>query len=416
VATRDSDVLEQPSHIDRRRIVDYDIFEDPRFKAAGDPHAALRQLGADAGYGIFWTPRNGGHWFINDYELIFQAARAPDLFSSKAMTVPPMPAELEPRLIPLTLDPPEHGAYRLPLMRAFAPARVKAMEPSIRAFTAQLVESIADQGRCDFVHAIAEPLPIIIFMRLMGMDISRLGEFRRWIVDMMQPDEATRARSYANIREMMGELIEARKRERAHDLISALLDSDIDGRPVTTEEMHGYCLLLFAAGLDTVANAMAFSMRHLAGDADLQNRLRENPNLIPEAVEEFLRKFGVPTPPRTVSRDAQFGGVHLKAGERVVLLLPACNFDPKVFPEPEKFALGRENMLHLTFNSGPHRCIGAHLARLELKTLYEEWFKRMPNVRLDPATAPQYRLGLALACVKLPLLWHPVDKQSSEMS
>jgi cytochrome P450 len=223
---------------------------------------------------------------------------------------------------------------------------------------------------------------------------------------MMAPDEAPRARCYANIREMMGELIEARGRKREQDLISYLLDSDIDGRPLTLEEMHGYCLLLFAAGLDTVANAMAFGMRHLAGDPALQDRLRAAPELIPEAIEEFLRKFGVPTPPRTVSRDAEFGGVRLKAGERVVLLLPACNFDPKVFPDPGDFALGRENKLHLTFNSGPHRCVGSHLARLELKSLYEEWFKRMPNVRLDPGAAPQYRLGLALACVKLPLMWN----------
>jgi cytochrome P450 len=411
VSTRDSEVLERPSHVDPRHIVDYDIFDDPRFRAAGDPHAALRQLGDEAGYGIYWTPRNGGHWFINDYELIFQAARTPELFSSKAMTVPPMPAELEPRLIPLSLDPPEHAAYRLPLMRAFSPDRVKALEPAIRAFTVQLMEAIADQGRCDFVHAIAEPLPIVIFMRLMGMDISRLGEFRRWMVDMMAPDEAPRARSYENIRQMMGELIEARKSKREDDLISRLLDSDIGGRPVTIEEMHGYCLLLFAAGLDTVANAMAFGMRHLAGDPVLQDRLRTTPALIPEAVEEFLRKFGVPTPPRTVSRDAEFGGVRLKAGERVVLLLPACNFDPKVFPEPGHFALGRENKVHLTFNSGPHRCVGSHLARLELKILYEEWFKRMPNVCLDPAAAPEYRLGLTLACVKLPLVWNPADVQ-----
>ena len=306
MSARDSEVLERPAHVDPKHAVDYDIFNDPRFAAAGDPHAALRRLGEEAGYGIYWTPRNGGHWFINDYELIFQAARSPDLFSSKAMTVPPMPAELEPRLIPLTLDAPEHAPYRLPLMRAFAPDRVKAMEPAIRAYTVQLIESIANDGRCDFVHAISEPLPIVIFMRLMGMDVSRLAEFRRWVVDMMSPEEAPRARCYENIRRMMGELIEARQARREDDLISRLLDSEIAGRPVTTEEMQGYCMLLFAAGLDTVANVMAFSMRHMAGDTALQDRLRATPSRIPDAVEEFFRKFGVPTPPRTVTRDAEF--------------------------------------------------------------------------------------------------------------
>jgi len=410
MSARDSEVLERPAHIDPTHAIDYDIFNDPRFAAAGDPHAGLRLLGEEAGYGIYWTPRNGGHWFINDYELIFQAARSPDLFSSKAMTVPPMPAELEPRLIPLTLDAPEHAAYRLPLMRAFAPDRVRAMEPAIRAYTAQLIESIADDGRCDFVEAISEPLPIVIFMRLMGMDVSRLAEFRRWIVDMMAAEEAPRARCYENIRRMMGELIEARQIRREDDLVSRLLDSEIAGRPVTIEEMHGYCMLLFAAGLDTVANVMAHSMRHMAGDPALQDRLRATPARIPDAIEEFLRKFGVPTPPRTVTRDAEFGGVRLKAGERVVLLLPACNFDAKVFPRPDRFELDRENKVHLTFNSGPHRCIGSHLARLELKILYEEWLARMPNVRCDPAAQPEYRLGLALACVKLPLVWNTAER------
>jgi cytochrome P450 len=410
MSARDAEVLERPAHIDPQHAIDYDIFNDPRFAAAGDPHAGLRRLGEEAGYGIYWTPRNGGHWFINDYELIFQAARSPDLFSSKAMTVPPMPAELEPRLIPLTLDAPEHAPYRLPLMRAFAPDRVKAMEPAIRAFTVQLIESIANDGRCDFVHAISEPLPIVIFMRLMGMDVSRLSEFRQWVIDMMSPEEAPRARCYENIRQMMGELIAARQARREDDLISRLLDSEIGGRPVTMEEMQGYCMLLFAAGLDTVANVMAFSMRHLAGDPALQDQLRVTPARIPDAVEEFLRKFGVPTPPRTVSRDAEFAGVRLKAGERVVLLLPACNFDTKVFPQPDRFELDRENKVHLTFNSGPHRCIGSHLARLELKILCEEWLARMPNVRCDPTAQPEYRLGLALACVKLPLVWNTADR------
>jgi cytochrome P450 len=395
----------RPAHVDPAHFVDYDIFNDRRFVETGDPHAALQKLAAEVGPGIFWTPRNGGHWLITDYELVFKAARDPDLFSSKAMTIPPMPAELEPFLIPLTLDPPEHGAYRLPLMRAFAPANMKALEPAIRAFTVDLITNIICKGRCDFVHAVSEPLPIIIFMRLMGMDTSRLAEFRIWVTEMMSAEEAPRARSYQKIHGMMGELIRARQIKREDDLISRLLDSDISGRSVTTEEMQGYCFLLFAAGLDTVANAMAFGMRHLAQDTTLQEQLRSTPALIPEAIEEMLRKYGVPTPPRTVAHDAEFAGVHLKAGDRVLLHLPACNYDAKTFPDPNRFDLNRENKVHLTFNAGPHRCVGSHLARLELNILYEEWFARMPNVRLDPAEAPEFRLGLALACTKLPLVW-----------
>jgi cytochrome P450 len=405
VAQAAAELGEIPSHVDPRLVVDYDMFADWRYAQAGDPHSGLRKLADDTGYGIRWTPRNGGHWFINDYELCFQAARDPGLFSSRAMTLPPMRADLEPKLIPLMLDPPEHGPYRIPLMRAFAPEKMKALDPAIREFAAELIEPLRGAKRCDFVHAIAEPLPIIMFMRLMGLETSRLAEFRTWMADMMSAEEAPRARSHQNIREMMAELISARQQRRENDLISYLLDSTVAGRPITVEELHGYCILLFSAGLDTVANAMAHSMRHLALDPTLQTRLRDDPRLIPETIEEFLRRYGVTAPPRTVTRDAEFGGARLKAGERVVLLLPACNLDADAFPDPDRVDIERQNKVHLTFNAGPHRCVGSHLARLEIKILFEEWFARMPNVRLDPAAPPEYRLGITLACVKLPLVW-----------
>ncbi len=149
---------------------------------------------------------------------------------------------------------------------------------------------------------------------------------------------------------------------------------------------------------------MGFGMTYLADDAALQERLRAQPELIPEAVEEFLRKYAVAMPGRTVTRDAEFGGVRVRAGERVMLMFPGGNTDPKIFADAERFDLDRENKLHLSFNSGPHRCVGSHLARLELRVLYEEWFKRMPNVRLDPDSPPVYRTGVTLAVHKLPLV------------
>jgi cytochrome P450 len=394
-----------PAHVDRSKVVDFDLFEDRRFAQAESPHAALYALNKEAGCGIYWSPHNRGHWMVTSLELAHEVAKNTELFSSTEMTLPPMPPELEPKLIPLNLDPPEHRRYRLPLTTAFAPRRVAALEGMVRSYAVELIEAVAKGKRCDFVHAIAEPFPIITFMRLMGMDTTRLHEFRTWITDLMSPDESPRARAYQNIRLMMGELIEARLARREDDLISFLLDTPIDGRPPTVEEMHGYAMLLFAAGLDTVANALAFSMSHLASDQALQEQLRTDPSLIPKAVEEFLRLYGVPIPPRTVTRDAEFGGVHLKKGERVALVLPAANLDPEAFPQPYRLDLTRSNSKHVAFNVGPHTCAGRYLARMELRVLLEEWFARMPNVRHDPESTRQYRLGLTLACIKLPLVW-----------
>ncbi len=394
-----------PSHVPADRVVDYDVYQGLLYSASGDLHDGLYRIAEDRGRGIFWTPHNGGHWFINDYELLFEAARKPELFSSTEMTIPPVPEE--PRLIPLFLDPPEHGLFRAPLMRQFTPGKMLALEAGIREFTNELIDAIEAQGRCEFVEAIAEPLPIKIFMRIMGMPLDRLREFRNWILDMLSSDDDRRASSYANIAELMDGLIRERQAEPRDDLISHLLSLEIGSRPITYEETQAYCLLLFAAGLDTVANALAFGMNFMAGRPDLQERLSTDPALIPEAVEELLRKFGVPMPARTASRDFSFAGAQIRKGERVMLMLPAANLDPKVFPDPYTFDLDRENKAHVAFNVGPHRCIGSHLARIELRVFWEEWLRRIPRFRHDPDRPATFRAGLTLAVHELGIAWDP---------
>jgi cytochrome P450 len=395
----------RPAHVPADREVDFDLFDDRRYANAGSLHAGIFDLAEERPRGIYWTPRNSGHWFLTDHELIFAAARNPELFSNARMTLPPMPEALEPRLIPLTLDPPSHSAYRLPLMRAFSPAMVAALEPAVRAHAIRLIEAIAGDGRCDFVRAIAEPLPVIIFMRLMGMDPSRLAECRAWALDMISNDDHRRADSFVNVGRMMRELILARQAAPQDDLISRLVASEIDGRAPAMDELIDYCLLLFIAGLDTVANSLSFGMEHLARDPDLQARLRAAPASIPDAVEELLRRYGVVVVMRLITRDASFGGVGIKAGDRIMLLLPAGNLDPAVFAAPDQVVIEREGNPHLSFNSGPHRCVGSHLARLELRLFYEEWFRRMPEVRIDPAVRITMRAGLTLGLNNLPLLW-----------
>lgn len=395
----------RPAHVPPERVVDYDVYRGAFPDTVSDLHEGLHRLAETHGRGIFWTPHNGGHWFINDFELLFEAARQPELFSSTQMTIPPVPEE--PRLIPLFLDPPEHGLFRAPLMRQFTPGKMAAMEAGIRAFTNALIDAVEPAGRCEFVEAIAEPLPIKIFMRIMGMPLDRLREFRNWILDMLSPDDDRRARSYANIAGLMDALIRERQAAPRDDLISHLLTLEIGDRPITYDEVQAYCLLLFAAGLDTVANALAFGMQFLASRPDLQARLSADPALIPEAVEELLRKFGVPMPARTAARDFRFGGAEIRKGERVMLMLPACNLDPKVFPDPWAFDLDRKNKTHVAFNVGPHRCIGSHLARIELRVFWEEWLRRIPSFRLDPERPASYRAGLTLAVQELGIAWGP---------
>lgn len=400
------------AHIDPTDVVDYDIYGDSRFHATGDLHEGLFRLAEEAGRGIHWTPHNGGHWFINDHELVLKAARDPEVFSNNTaaagdgpmVMIPPMEGG-GPHFGPQSMNPPRHGVYRMPLTKAFAPNEIKRMEAGIRALAADLISSLAPRGRGEFLSAVAEPLPVTVFMKMMGMPLSRLAEFRSWMNNMISADDGKRAFAFASVSRAMGELIEARQAKREDDLISRLLDSDIAGHPPTLEDMQSYCLLLFTAGLDTLVNAFTFGMYHLASHPELQERVRADRALVPALIEEVLRRYAVVMLPRFVGRDTEFGGVRLKKGERVLLMLPAANLDPKTYPNPMTFDVRRESNAHVTFGSGPHRCVGSHLARLEMRVFYEEWFARMPTVHLDPDERPTYRPGLNLTICKLPLIW-----------
>ena len=394
-----------PAHIDPSRVVDFDFFHDSRYARTPNPYDALIGLRDEVGLGIYWSPRNGGHWFITDHEMLFEAVRTPEIFSSALASFPPVPPEEEAFYPPINVDPPEHAKYRMPLMRAFAPARMDALSKDIRALTIELIEAVARKGHCDFLDEIAEPLPITIFMKMMGFDLSRYHEFREWVSWMTQNDVEKRTTAYRNIAAMSRPLIEERRISPKHDLLGDLVSAQIDGRPFTIAELEGICILLMGAGLDTVVNSLSFSMEHLARDPALQDRLRANPDQIPEAIEELLRRYSVVFPVRRVARDTEFHGVTLKQGERVGMYLALGNLDSTAFPDASRFDLDRDNKAHITFMSGPHRCVGSHLARIEMITFFEEWLKRLPNVRLDPRDPPEYRTGIVFAVTALPLLW-----------
>ena len=397
-----------PEHVDPARVIEFNVFADHRYGEHIHPHVALLGLADEIGRGIFWSPYNGGHWVLNSHELIFEAKRTPEIFSNIGVaSLPPMPPELEPWMPPLGLDAPEHMKYRMPLMKAFAPDKVRAMEGDVRALAAKLIDGFRGRGHCEFVDELAEPLPLIIFMKLMGMDVSRLKEFRSWVKLMPSGVIEERTQAHNNINAMMGDLITARRALREDDLISTLIDCEIDGKKLDERQMLGLSMLLFGAGLDTVTNTLSLGMEHIARDPALQDRLRAEPHMIPEAVEELMRLYDVTLSVRRVGKDAKFHGVSMKQDDRVLLVNANGDTDPALYPDGAVFDLDRANKTHLTFGVGPHRCAGAHLARLELRVFLEEWFRRMPNVRLDPARPVAYRYSLLLSAENVDLLWDP---------
>jgi cytochrome P450 len=390
-----------PDHVPPELVYDFDYINDPQLVA--DPHLRMQSLVRDAP-GIFFSPWYGGHWVTTRKQVILDVTRETQIFTSRTQGIPA--AEKEIKLLPLTLDPPEHTKYRAVLNPSFSPKAVAEFEPVLRQLCNELIDRVIDAGRCDFLADIAEPLPVTLFMTMAGMPTDRLHEFRGYALQATASTHGSeRDAAFASIMKIMSELIKQRQARRENDLISRLLDASIDGRPPTFEEMQNYCVLLFIGGLDTVVNAMSWGIRHLARDQALQALLRSaDISVLRNTVEELLRLYGVAMTIRQLTQDHRYQDVAFKRGDRILLLLPAVNYDATAFECPAQFKFDRRES-HVTFNAGPHRCVGANLARLELLVLYQEWLKRVPVFRLDPEQPATYAGGMNLAIKHLPLVW-----------
>ena len=402
-----------PDHVPPALVHDFDLLFDPGL--ASDPHGRYERLVAEAPP-VFWTPRGGGHWMINRHELAFEAARDWESFSSEFPLPPAVEAMLAeaadgsrvPKSTPINMDPPTHAKFRVPLNKAFSPGSVTRLQGEIRALAAELVEHVRVQGRCEAMAALAEPLPVQVFLKLMGLPLEHQAEYRAMVRRQLSTsagDVLTGARQLQEMASAMRDTILARRDAPEDDLISRLWATEIDGEKPTIELMEDYAVLLFIAGLDTVMNAIGFGLSHLAWHSDLQARLRAEPTLIPVAVEELLRRYPLVQGTRRVARDLVFHGAAMKEGDRLQLGLVSANLDSRRFPDPMRVDLDRDDKAHITFNAGPHRCVGSHLARLELQIFFEEVLAGLPPFRLDPDQPARFHGGLVIGLDSLELIW-----------
>jgi cytochrome P450 len=409
-----SPAVPKPAHIPDSAVYDFDAYQDPGLLA--DPVKRIAELVKQAPP-IFWTPRNGGQWVIQGYEALFNAYRSPEIFSSEFMKPDQMKALMAslppgtPRIAqarPINLDPPEHAKYRQPLQKTFSPKSALALKDDIRKLANQLIDKVAAQGRCDFVPAVAEQLPVQVFLKLFGLPLERQAEYRTIVKEHLSGntmDMKAMMAKQVRLLNVMRETLLARRDDPRDDIISMLWQAGVDGRPTTMEDMEDYSVVLFLAGLDTVVNGASFLMLHLAQNSALQEQLRANPKIIPEAVEEMLRRYTFTVPVRCVAKDVVYEGVPMKAGERVLMYDPAADLDPKQFKNPETYDLNREEKTHIAFGAGPHRCLGSHLARVELQIITEQMTSRLPQFRLDPQKAPTFHGGHVIGPDSLSLLW-----------
>jgi len=318
-------------------------------------------------------------YVLTRFEDVWNAAHDSATFSSVVAEA----QTLLPQMI--YMDPPRHTAMRALVSRAFTPRRVAAIERLVRDTTRALIDGIAQRGGCDLQHEYAAVVPSVAIARMIGVDDEHVGSFRQWTESFLEiQGSADYADAAAKIYGLFAELLVERRAHPRDDLMSALVETRVDGEGLSDDELLGFCLLLILAGNDTTSSLIGTGLVLLARHPDQRALLRDDPSRLPNAIEEMIRvESPVQALPRTTTRDVTLHGVDIPAGSRVMLVWGAANHDEREFADPERFDVTRPVTRHLAFSHGAHYCLGANLARLEARVALEEWLARCPDYVLD---------------------------------
>jgi cytochrome P450 len=315
-------------------------------------------------------------------------------------------------LIPLMLDGDEHTKYRKLIDPLFAPKQIAGLEPVVRDLAESLIDGFAADGVVDFYEAFCEPLPSQMFLRLLGLPVED-APFLMWVKDgpIRPVDEEHRTTAGPKLLEYLYAELDRRaaSSDPGDDLIGGFLTAEVDGQRLTHDDVVDIVFLLVLAGLDTVTSSLSCIVDWLARHPSERDRLVADPARLPSAIEELMR---VQTPVVAGSRhavaDFELNGIKVRAGDEVRLIWAAANMDPEMFDDPTHVDFDRPNNRHIAFASGFHRCLGSHLARLELRVALEVLHRRIPDYRPDPDQLPGYRNNAPVRCVDpLPLLFTP---------
>jgi len=334
---------------------------------------------------------------LSDIEM---ALKRTDLFSSNMDAVDL--GNLRP-LIPLQVDPPEHAKYRRILDPLFTPREMARREPMVTALVNEMIDLFADRGECDFHAEFAVPLPCTVFLRLLGLPLEDLDTLLIWKDGVIRPEGAGAPQQHRRaaapvarqIYDYFERAIDDHLANPREDVLSALIVAGIEGRPLSREELLDICFLFLIAGLDTVTDSLDCFFVYLARHPEQRWLLIEQPDVLPSAIEELLRwETPVPGVARVAMHDVDLAGCPVSKGERVSPLLGAANTDPAEFRDPDVVDFRRNPNRHRAFGGGPHRCLGSHLARMELRVALREFHRRIPDYEIPPGVELSYTRAL----------------------
>jgi cholest-4-en-3-one 26-monooxygenase len=368
---------------------------DPGTYAHEMPHETFTALRAEEP--VHWQsePNGPGYWALTKYDDIVQVSCDNQLFSSErgGTNLEEMPAEAMAliRTILINMDPPKHTKYRKLVATGFTPKMTRQMEPHVREITKRIIDRVAAKGSCDFVTEIAAQLPLAVIAEMIGVpeeDHAKVFDWSNRLIGFDDPEFNTSAEDgriaatemfmYANA------MAQDRKANPRNDLVSILMGAEVDGESMSEADFDGFFILLAVAGNETTRNLISGAMRALMEHPEQRQRLIDDPNLMPTAIEEFLRWVS----PliyfrRTLQRDVTVGGVAMQEGQKVAMYYPSGNRDEALFENGHTFDVGRSPNPHMAFGGGgPHFCLGASLARLEIRIMFEEILARLPDMEL----------------------------------
>ncbi|MBL0115289.1 MAG: cytochrome P450 [Sphingomonadales bacterium] len=395
-----------PAHVSEDMIRDWPFQFGTTYK--GNPYVDLVDPVHARYPNIFFTrdayPGAQPAWVVRGFEDISAIYKDNVNFINMGFAPFAMLTGEDWHLVPAEMDPPKHGRYRAMIFPLFTPKAVRALEAKVSDYASHYIDQFKNKGGCEFMSEFAFEFPIKVILDLIGLPQDMVGQFMAWETDLLHGhDLETIASATKNVVAYLRSEIEDRKRNPREDLLTFGINAEVDGTKMTDNEVLGFAFNLFIGGLDTVSTNLGLQFWHLATHAEDQAKLRANPDLIPDAIEEMLRAYAAVSTFRTVANQVEVGGVTMMPGDKVIMSTTLAGRDPAAWPNPAVVNFSRKPQ-HVSFATGPHLCLGLHLARRELTFAMTRFLKDVPQFRLAPGAETEFHLGM-IQTLALPLVW-----------
>ncbi len=393
---------------------DFDILSPDYVTDPGPFWDTIRQ-----GCPIAHTDRYGSTWLPTRYQDLHALAQDTTRFSSRdvAVITPFRDVDDKASLLgfsapPITSDPPIHTWARRMLLPRFGPTPIAEMTPITHGLANKLIDGFIDRGTADAAVDYAQHIPVRVIATMLGVPLADEAVFTSWAVRILQggfqniavaTDAVMELVQYFTVKLTEREAMAAD--QRPDDLLTFIIEARHEGEPLAYEHRIGTCFLLLVAGIDTTWSAIGSSLWHLAAHPEDQARLRAEPDLMPTAVEEFLRFYSPVTMARYVTEDTEFNGCPMREGDKILMAFPAGNRDPEMFENADEFRLDRTRNRHFAFGSGIHRCLGSNLARMEVQVAIEEFLRRVPTFELADPDGVTWSGGQVRGPRTVPIRW-----------